>query len=247
MTGILYFSSTGNSLDIAQKIKKAIGGDIRYIPNYQNNGSEFSKIIIVSPIYSFGLPKHVFELLPKLDKNIPLTIVLNYGGMVGGADYFIYNYCKTLGLNIKSLHTIKMPENFTLVFTVPSFYLKSTLKAAPKSIEKVIDAIKNNRFSIPKKKKTKEEQYLKNKGNWNLIGRDFHTSDACTKCGKCIAVCPVGNIELNNGKILFGDKCVACLGCYHRCPHKAIEYKNKKKSFRYINPNINESDIGKDL
>ena len=53
MIGILYFSSTGNSLYIAQKIQDQMGGQIKYIPNYNGNGSEFEKIILVTPIYSF--------------------------------------------------------------------------------------------------------------------------------------------------------------------------------------------------
>ena len=72
-------------------------------------------------------------------------------------------------------------------------------------------------------------------------------SDNCIKCEKCISICPVKNIELKDNKITFLDKCVACLGCYHRCPQKAILYKNHKKKDRYVNPNINESDIGKDF
>ena len=37
------------------------------------------------------------------------------------------------------------------------------------------------------------------------------------------------------------------LGCYHRCPNKAIVYLNKKKKDRYINPNIDENLIGKNI
>lgn len=33
--GILYFSSTGNSLYISKKIKEKLGGEIKYIPNYK--------------------------------------------------------------------------------------------------------------------------------------------------------------------------------------------------------------------
>ena len=79
------------------------------------------------------------------------------------------------------------------------------------------------------------------------IGSDFHTTSSCTKCGKCVNLCPAKNISLSNDKIEFGNNCVACLGCYHRCPNKAIKYKNKNKKFRYVNPNINEFDIGKDF
>ena len=50
-----------------------------------------------------------------------------------------------------------------------------------------------------------------------------------------------------DNKIVFADGCVACLGCYHRCTQKAIVYLKKKKKDRYINPNIDENLIGKNI
>ena len=247
MIGILYFSSTGNSLYISKKIKEKIGGQIVYIPSYSGNGSEFEKLIIVTPIYSFGMPSHVYNLLPSLDRTRALIIVQNYGGMIGGADYYVYRYAIQNGLNIKSVYTIKMPENFTLTFTMPKFYLKSVLKGADKRIDKVIAKILNNETVVPKKKKTKEATYLKNKSNWHLIGERFSVTDTCIKCGKCIDICPAKNIAFSEDKIIFADRCVACLGCYHRCPQKAIVYLKKKKKDRYINPNIDENIIGKNI
>ena len=247
MIGILYFSSTGNSLYIAQRVRDVVGGQVKYIPNYEGNGSEFEKVILVTPIYSYGMPTFVYDLIPKLNKNTELIVIQNYGGMVCGADYLMYEYAKEHGLNIKGVYVLKMPENFTTTFTVPKMYINSTLKSADKRIDKVIESIKNGDYRVPKKCKTKKDVYLKNKSNWHLIGEDFSTTDSCIKCGKCISVCPIGNISMCNGKIAFSDKCVACLGCYHRCPQKAIVYKNNKKKDRYLNPNVNESHIGKDM
>lgn len=246
MTGILYFSSTGNSLYIAQQLQNRCGGEIKYIPRYSGDGSEFDKIVIVSPVYSFGLPVHVYDMIPRLSKSNPVFVILNYGGAIFGADYFTYSYAKENELDIKSVYTVKMPENFTLDFTVPKVFLNSTLKTAPKRVEKVIDAVCADKCLVPKRKKTKTETYLKNKNNWHIIGERFSTAENCTLCGKCVHVCPSGNISLTNGKITFSDKCVACLGCYHRCPQKAIRYKNSKKKYRYINPLISENNIGKD-
>ena len=247
MTGILYFSSTGNSLYIAQRVKNALGGQIKYIPNYEGDGSEFERIILITPIYSYGMPTFVYDLIPRLNKTTELIIIQNYGGMVSGADYLVYQYAKEYELNIKAIYVLKMPENFTATFTVPKFYIKSTLKSADSRIDKVINSISSGAYRVPKKCKTKIDVYLKNKSNWHLIGEDFSTTDACVKCGKCVSVCPADNISLNDGKIVFSNKCVACLGCYHRCPQKAIVYKQKKKKDRYINPNVNESHIGKDM
>ena len=247
MLGILYFSSTGNSLYIAKKIKEKLGGQILYIPSYAGNGSEFEKIVIVTPIYSFGLPSHVFDLLPRLDRSKEITIVQNYGGMVGGADYFAYSYAMQNGLNIKSVYTIKMPENFTLTFTVPKLYLKCVLKSADKRIEKVIEKIVKGELTVPRKKRTNETMYLKNKSNWHIIGERFSVTDDCVKCGKCVNICPAQNISFSEDKIVFADRCVACLGCYHRCPKKAIVYLKKKKKDRYVNPRIDENLIGKNI
>lgn len=247
MVGILYFSSTGNSLQIAKDIKEKLGGKILYIPSYKNDGSEFEKIIIVTPIYSFGMPTCVYNLLPTLNKTTELIVVQNYGGMVGGADYLMFEYASELGLNIKSIYTIKMPENFTLTFTVPKFYLKQVLKQSKGKIEKVANDILNGNYTLPKKKKTKKQLYLKNKSNWHLIGEAFSTNNNCTKCKKCIELCPAKNIYFENNEIKFSNKCQACLGCYHRCPNKAIVYKNKNKKSRYINPFINENEIGKNI
>lgn len=33
----------------------------------------------------------------------------------------------------------------------------------------------------------------------------------------------------------------------HRCPQKAIVYLDKKSKYRYVNPNVKESEIGKDF
>lgn len=247
MRGILYFSSTGNSLFVAQQLRERLGGQIRYLPAFDGSGEEFDEIIIVSPIYSFGLPVHVYDMIPDLTKIRPVWIVLTYGGMVAGADGLAYTHCKEHGVDIRGVYTVKMPENYTLDFSVPKFYEKATLKAAPKAIEKVASKIENGDVRIPKEKKSKKEIYLKNRLKWPLIVKDFSVSDDCIRCGKCVQICPSDIISIKDGAVTFADHCVICLGCYHRCPQKAIRYKNKNKTDRYLNPDIRESDIGKDL
>ena len=245
--GILYFSSTGNSLYIAKKAKEFFGGEIRYIPNYTKDGSEYDFIVIVTPIYSFGLPVPVSELLPKLDKNVRIFVVQNYGGMAGGADGLFYKYAAEYGLNVKSIYKTKMPENFTLIMSPPAFFVKSVLKSADKRLEKIFSDIKSGNYHIPKIKKTREKTYLKNKSNWYKIGERFSVTDKCIGCGKCVNVCPANNITMTVGCPIYGKSCIACLGCFHRCHEKAIIYMGKDNKKRYINPNVPESEIGKDL
>lgn len=246
MIGILYFSSTGNSLYAAKQVQAKLGGELRYIPKLSGT-EQYERIIIVSPIYSFGLPKHVFELLPTLPKDTPIDFLLTYGGMVGGADRFTYTHCRSLGLSVRSVHTLKMAENFTLTFTSPKFYVDATLKAVPRHLAPILESLRKEETVIPKEKRTKEEAYRKNMASWHTLANDFSVSEDCVRCGVCITVCPVQNISLENGKITFADRCVACIGCYHRCPKKAIVYQGRNKKDRYFHPEIDPNDIGRDF
>ncbi len=246
MNGILYFSSTGNSLFVAQLVRDSITGELRYIPSYKGDGREYDRIIIVSPVYSFGLPVHVFQLLSSLH-GTDIYMILTYGGMLSGADRLAYEYAEECGLSVRGVYTVKMVENFTLTFSTPQFYNKLMLRLASGRIEEIIASITKNENNIPKPQKTKRLEYENNKRNWHLIANDFSVTEDCVQCGKCISLCPSNNIYLQDGKIKFAQSCVACLGCYHRCPKKAIRYKNRKKYDRYFHPEVQESDLGRDV
>lgn len=247
MRGILYFSSTGNSLQIAQQLRQILGGQIRYIPTFQGDGQEYDEIVIVSPVYSFGLPVHVYDLIPRLSKNRPVWIVLNYGGMAGGADGLAYRRCLEHGMDIRGVFLVKMPENYTLTFTPPDAYTKSLLRSAPKRVAKIARSIAEGEPRIPRKGISLERIYLKNRPTWHKVVEDLSVAEDCTQCGVCVSLCPADNIAIVDGKVTFSDRCVLCLGCYHRCPRKAIRYKNKDSKYRYLNPEIRGSDIGQDM
>ncbi len=250
MTGIFYFSGTGNSLWLAKKVKERLGGEIRYIPKWSGDISAYDKLIIVCPVYSFGLPLPVFEFMKKLDSKAPLWIVMNYGGAAGSAAQFAYNHAKSCGLNIKRVYTMKMPENFTAVFSTPLIapYNKSLLKKAPKAIGKIIASIeKGEEKSFPADKADKHKLYNQNKSSWGKMGERFSASSACTLCGKCVKSCPAENIAIADGKVIFGSKCVVCQACYHRCPQNAVLYLNKPNKMPYCNPDVTENEIGTDI
>lgn len=247
MKGILYFSSTGNSLYLAKRIRERIPAHILYLPRYAGDGGEFDEVILVSPVYSFGLPVHSYKFLQRLCPNVPLTVVLSYGGATGGAERLVAELARRGNKNLRGVYAIQMPENYTLTFTTPKIYEKLVLRLAEKKIDRVTGAILRAEPHLPAEGRTRETLYEKNKSNWHLIGRDFSATEDCMQCGKCAALCPVGNIVLENGKVCFGDRCVACLGCYHRCPQKAIVYKHRRKKDRYINPKIREAEIGENF
>lgn len=54
------------------------------------------------------------------------------------------------------------------------------------------------------------------------FGRRIRVTDACTGCGRCMAVCPHGNIRMAEKRPVFADRCLMCLGCLYACPAKAL-------------------------
>ncbi|NMD37183.1 MAG: 4Fe-4S binding protein [Christensenellaceae bacterium] len=248
MNAIFYFSSTGNSLNIAQELQKILGGDIYYMPSFKGDVKKYDKLIFVSPIYLFGLPIPTDNFLSKLKTNLPCYMVLNYGGASFSAPYYTYKQMRKYGLNVQGIYKLKMPENFTLFLTVAVFYIKALLKSLPKRIKNIAQAIKANETNIPKKPFFNfDNLHFKGRANWYSLAQSFSVSDACSLCGKCINICPTNNIKAENGKIIFADNCVSCLGCYHRCPQRAICYKGKPPKKPYVNTNINEDTLQKNI
>ena len=54
--------------------------------------------------------------------------------------------------------------------------------------------------------------------------RKYLSNDKCISCGKCVEVCPLQNITLQDGRPKWNGHCTMCMACYHHCPVNAIQY-----------------------
>jgi len=65
--------------------------------------------------------------------------------------------------------------------------------------------------------------------------RSFVADENCNGCGLCEQICPIGAIQMQNGKpVWVRSSCTQCLGCINRCPQRAIQYgEGTKKRDRY--------------
>ncbi len=49
----------------------------------------------------------------------------------------------------------------------------------------------------------------------------------CTLCGRCVRLCPVENLKIENRVVVAGGYCVFCMRCYDYCPESAITFLGK--------------------
>ena len=260
---IFYFSGTGNSLYVAQKLHESEGGELINIADAVNEKqfkykiADGEKIGIVFPVYFYGLPTIVAEFMDRLtiesDGSPFVYTVITCGGSIGHADKMIADRLKQKNLQLNSAFSIKMPSNYVIMYDVPDKEKQNlTLQDAEKQIEKIVESLEVN----------KKGNFVSNRGYFALLSslayrlygtyrktKKFYATDACTSCGLCEEICPSRAIQLSSGKPRWvNEKCSHCSACINRCPSQAIQYGNAtKKRGRYVNPNVKFSDMGEEL
>lgn len=243
-TAICYFSGTGNSLDVSTQLQERISGSLFFIPRLKiNDLIDYDRIILVTPIFSFGLPfptKRFIDSL-KIYPSKEYYVILHYGGFSGNAAHYTKQLYEKNGLIVRNIFKLKMPESYTLFMSVPQSYIRRTLKSAPNKIEKIAQDILN----CEKKKIHKnifffcDKIHEVNAAKWPTLSQLFTVTDSCKECGLCADICPELNITMDEGKPQFHSHCAACLACYQRCPNMAINFGTKTIGRkRYFNPNV---------
>lgn len=241
---ILYFTGTGNSKYIAEKIAKETSDNLFSI-NLAIKNNDFKplntneKVILVVPTYAWRIPRIVYEFLLKVDLNGAKKIyfVMNCGSKIGAASKYNKELAIKKGLKYMGTSQIIMPENYIAMFNTPSEKeAKSIIDKAEKNIKDVIVDIKSNN-ELPTIKSNILDHLMSgftNKVFYPLFvsAKAFKVSDECINCGLCEKLCPLNNIKIKNNKPFWGNNCTHCMACISYCPKKAIEYGNKSEGKR---------------
>lgn len=246
---ILCFTGTGNSLHVADGLSKRLGDEVVSLNNVIKNNLErkFTSdkpFIIVAPIYAWRLPRIIEELLPActFEGSKKIYFVPTMGAQTGKADKYCEEICKNIGMEFMGLCGVPMPDNYVVMAKMPGEEeIKKKLAEAEDKINLIAQAIKNDIF-IRKTDKTLFAGFLSGVINdlFNkkaITDKNYNVNEECMSCGLCEMVCPVNNIQLENGKPVFKGNCMSCYSCIHRCPKAAINIGNKtQKHGRYLCP-----------
>lgn len=257
VTDIFYFSGTGNSLKIARDLAGELGDSrlisIPAVVFEEDVASTAPRVIIVFPVYMFGLPLIVVKFIEKLKVTSGQSIfgVATSGGKPGNALGQMEKLFSAKGVKLAAGFAVKMPGNYTPLYgAVSEEKQKAIFDAAGIKVKKIASAIRDGRASGVEK-----SSFLANLIFSGIIykwlsphipymDRRFWATSACITCGTCVKVCQVNNIEIVNARPSWLHHCEQCMACLHWCPVTAIEFSNTTRGRkRYHHPDISVNDI----
>ncbi|GMO23150.1 MAG: EFR1 family ferrodoxin [Termitinemataceae bacterium] len=254
---IFYFSGTGNSLHTAKLIAEKIGDcDIVNMAQYcgKNGNSGFtldvkkSKIGFVFPCYACGLPNIVKRFIISLElpsiREAYFFAVATCGATAGNSLSQVKDLLSSKRLDITYGATVKMFSNCIALYKMADNAEGQAIES-DKEIQKIaIEILNGARNDIPK-----------SRGIINIVSniagktftknsKKYYVSNVCNACGKCVKLCPTGNITLETGRPVFGAQCEQCMACIQWCPELAINYKSKTEGARrYHHPNVSLDEM----
>ena len=246
---IFYFSGTGNSEYVAKRIGVALHDEVIDLfdkikqKDYACIESN-TPVIIVAPTYAWRIPRILSNWIKQTEfkGNKDIYFVMTCGGNIGHAGKYLKQLSDFKKLSYLGCYPIKMPENYIAMFSTPTKEeALKTIEIAEDEIDNMISILKQH-IPFPNPLLTLKDRL--NSGIVNDVfypvfvhAKKFRVIDTCIQCGKCVQVCPLKNIQLENGKPVWSNHCTHCMACICKCPVEAIEYgKHSVGLPRYICP-----------
>ena len=238
---ILYFSGTGNSKYVAQRMAEALNQSPLSmndrIRSHDTSPVETDeRLVIVTPTYAWRIPRVVSEWLDKtaLTGAERIWFVMNCGSEIGNAAGYNRQLAAQKQLQYMGTAQIIMPENYIAMFNAPQKeQARRIVEQAESALQKVLAQLKAGQ-EFPPPRENLYDRLMSGPVNpvfyrFFVKADAFRATDACIGCGKCVELCPLNNIHLENGKPVWGKNCTHCMACICYCPKEAIEYGKKSK------------------
>ena len=244
---IFYFSGCGNSKHVAEAIAAGLDDTLVFIPEaarenrYEYELAEGESLGFVFPIYSWAPPRLVLDFVKKMTVKIgpstgsgtlPYTyFACTCGDNCGHTEKVFRKVVAEKGWSLSACFSVQMPETY---IGMAGFKLDTEEKAKQKFVDTEA-SLKRNIPRLANKEQFSEmikggaawlKTYVIN-GSFNKYATDdtkYMSTDKCIGCGKCVSVCPLQNVTLEDGRPKWNGNCTMCMACYHHCPTNAIQY-----------------------
>ena len=236
---VLFFTGTGNSRYIAERIAEALGDEFLSMNDRIKAGepspvASDERLVIVTPTYAWRIPRIVRDWLVKTSfpNAKQAWFVMTCGSEIGNAGAYLQKLCAETGFVFRGVQEVVMPENYVAMFYVPGETESAEIRTrADKTLAQAAAFLRAGQ-TLPHHKAGLIDRVKSTVVNpvfyaVCISSKAFTVSDACIGCGKCAASCPVTGIALKNDRPVWTGACTHCMACICGCPTAAIEYGRK--------------------
>ena len=234
---VLYFSGTGNSKYVAERIAQISGDELISINqrlkegNYETVSSD-RPFVFVGPVYAGRLPRVMDNYIRKV--SFAGTKHVYFIGTCAQTPWqtveYVQRLCNEKSFSLLGFNSVVMPQGYIAGGgTQPEEVNDKILEKAEPKIVDIAETIRDKQ-TLPKEQPGKAiMSKVLNPIMYSMMisAKNFRVTDRCTGCSKCELRCPLNNIKLVNGKPAWGNNCTHCMACIAGCPSEAIEYGKK--------------------
>ena len=244
--GIFYFSATGITHIIAQKIQQSLEQrnyeveilNILYPWNQKMEilYKDYDGCFFGFPVFGGRLPSVAEHWLEQQDgESIPCAMFFTYGGrLLENANqitsYLLKkaNFRLVLSSEYLGKHSFNVAPGWNQCGDRPN---EADFQVADEFSEKAIELFnnKNQHFQINLDEFQYRPQLLK-KNNQRSPFHPFRVGQSCSMCLKCEIECPTQAMKAESGEIDL-TKCLKCMHCVVICPDKVLKLKNLSDTF----------------
>jgi ferredoxin len=258
---IVYFSGTGNTRLVAGELKKNFdsvsGSRTELIPVEEakpgriSGAAEENILGIGFPVYDLLPPDIISDFIRSLpEKNRPQPV-------------FLFSTYATMPLNCLIRTALMLAErNYRVIagrdFRAPAPTRAFYMSGGEEDVEKkrgfkkginagirefVMETVRKfekfpddtDLFSMRQKPFHRFWFGVSQMTFGNLFYRNLKINDACINCGKCVSVCPDGNLKAGEKRphVVKDNGCLRCLRCVQTCPVRAVNFTSARRRGDY--------------
>lgn len=242
MIGV-YFSGTGNSKHCIEKFIQEYDAEVAVFSiedqELLREIEQHEEIVFAYPVQYSNIPKIVRDFVINYQaiwKDKRIFVIATMGLFSGDGAGMLARLLEKYGAHIVGGLHLKMPDSIgdEKVLKRPLETNKRLVANAENKIKIAVQELRNEK---PPQEGIGFFYHLAGLFGQRLyfFNKTRHYSDKlkidrqkCVGCGKCVALCPMENIDLRDWVAVADSRCTMCYRCISNCPEQAITLLGKQ-------------------